>query len=209
MQRCLCVEAKSRCKTVQSIFNTDCLSLSLLSFLTSYKLSNVNALFFFMGSKKEYLWSSSPSFGAHHLSVKSCLTVSVQVDRTVLEWLVASYVAGREVNMRQILEHEPMPIPISLAETIEAFRIGSKASLVDCLTSDVQCPVSINVQGNWCLLIDGQAMVIAIGKQQTCKTFGDFADAFVNRMISVSDSYDSVDVVFDVFVLQTYKTCSW
>ena len=43
-------EAMSRCKTVRSIFKTDCLSLSLLSFLTSYKLSNVNALFFLMRS---------------------------------------------------------------------------------------------------------------------------------------------------------------
>ena len=53
------------------------------------------------------------------------------------------------------------------------------------------------MQGNSCLLIDGQTMVIAIGKQQTCKTFGDFANAFVNRMISVSDAYDRVDIVFD------------
>ena len=93
-----------------------------------------------------------------------------------------------------------MPIPISLAETNEALlalRIGSKASLVDCLTSDVQCPASIKVQGNSCLLIDGQAMVIAIGKPQTCKTFGDFANACVNRVISVSAAYDKVDIVFD------------
>ena len=59
-----------------------------------------------------------------------------------------------------------MPIPISLADTNEALRTGSNASLVDFLTSDVQCPASIKVQGNSCLLIDGQAMVITIGNRR-------------------------------------------
>ena len=72
--------------------------------------------------------------------------------------------------------------------------------MMDCLTYDVQCPVFIKVQGNSCLLIDGQAKVIVFGKPQACQTFGDFANAFANRIISVSDAYDSVDVVFVVFV---------
>ena len=53
------------------------------------------------------------------------------------------------------------------------------------------------MQGNSCPLIDGQAMVIAIGKPQTCKTFGHFANAFVNRVISVSVAYDRVDDLTD------------
>ena len=42
-----------------------------------------------------------------------------------------------------------------------------------------------------------EKFIISVGKPQTCKTFGDFANAFVNRDISVSAASDRVGVVFD------------
>ena len=132
---------------------------------------------------------------------------ALKIDRTVLQRLIASYADGRQVNMKKILQHELMPIPISLAETNGALRTGSKTSLVECLTFDVQCPAAIEVQDNSCLVIDGQDMVIAIGKLQTCKTFGD-AKAFVNlvnRVILVSAANNRVDVVFDIYTDNSMK----
>ena len=50
------------------------------------------------------------------------------IDRTVLQRLIDSSTAGREVNMRQIIQHDLMPIHISLAATNVALRTRSTAS---------------------------------------------------------------------------------
>ena len=96
--------------------------------------------------------------------------------------------------MRQILEHELMLIPISLADTNGTLRTGSKASCVDCLTSDVSVPCQSRVKKK-------THVFLSMGKQwlllQENPTFGDLANSFLNRVISVSVAYDRVGDVFD------------
>ena len=41
----------------------------------------------------------------------------VKLDRNILQRLITAYRAGREVNLENILQHELMPVPLSLATT--------------------------------------------------------------------------------------------
>ena len=54
-------------------------------------------------------------------------------------------------------------------------------------------------------MIDGQALIIAMGKPLACKTFGQLADMFVDRVLCASSRYDRVDVVFDRYREESIK----
>ena len=62
---------------------------------------------------------------------------AIKADRTVLQVLIISYEAGRYVQLSNILQHELLPVPLSLAEMTGNLRTGNKAILQDVLTSDV------------------------------------------------------------------------
>ena len=54
-----------------------------------------------------------------------------------------------------------MNIPISIANCDGSLRTGSKAILVDVITRDGVSPAEVKVdQSNYCLIIDGQAVVV-------------------------------------------------
>ena len=110
--------------------------------------------------------------------------------------LVTAYEARREVDLPAILQHELMPVPVSLAEIDGTMRTG-KSILVDVLTENIKCPESITLEGRSALLIDGFALVAALGKPHEAKTFGDFADCYVNAVLQKSSKYQRVDVLFD------------
>ena len=40
----------------------------------------------------------------------------MKADRTVIQQVLTAYEAGRDVDLRSILKHELMPVPVSLAE---------------------------------------------------------------------------------------------
>ena len=111
--------------------------------------------------------------------------------------LVTAYEARREVDLPAILQHELMPVPVSLAEIDGTMRTGNKSILVDVLTENIKCPESITLEGRSALLIDGFALVAALGKPHEAKTFGDFADCYVNAVLQKSSKYQRVDVLFD------------
>ena len=77
-----------------------------------------------------------------------------------------------------------MNIPISIANCDGSQRTGSKAILADVITRDVVCPAEVKVdQSNSCLIIDGQAVVVAIEKPAGAHTFGDLADVCVEHVL--------------------------
>jgi hypothetical protein len=87
----------------------------------------------------------------------------LQADRSVLQRLIVAYGAGREVDLHSVLSHELMSVPISLADTNGKLRTGQKAVLADVLTRGIECPSAIDLKGSACLLIDGMALVAAVG----------------------------------------------
>lgn len=56
------------------------------------------------------------------------------------------------------------------------------------------------------LIIDGQALVIAIAKPQGAKTFGDLADVFVEAVLKSGAKFQRIDVLFDRYQTHSIKT---
>jgi len=113
--------------------------------------------------------------------VKSCKeknkTTILRADRNVLERLIIAYEAGRKVDLPSVLKYDLMPVPVALAEMNGALRTGQKSVVADFITSGINCPSEIELQGSSGLLIDGLALVSAIGRPSGAQTFGAFADS--------------------------------
>ena len=88
---------------------------------------------------------------------------------TKLYRLVTAYESGRQVNIQDVLKYELMPVPVSLVEMNKCLRSGNKSVLAELVTTDVNCPTSITLEGTSGLIIDGQALVVAIGKPEQAK----------------------------------------
>lgn len=78
----------------------------------------------------------------------------LRADRSVLHRLIVAYGAGREVGLHNVLSHELMWVPISLADTNGKHRTGQKTPLADVPTKGIECPNPTDFQGSACLLID-------------------------------------------------------
>eukprot|EP00112_Aurelia_sp_Birch-Aquarium-sp1_P026470 Seg940.1 transcript_id=Seg940.1/GoldUCD/mRNA.D3Y31 product="hypothetical protein" protein_id=Seg940.1/GoldUCD/D3Y31 len=122
----------------------------------------------------------------------------VKADRNILMRLITAYEGGREVDLKSVLSHELMPVPLSLAEMNGSLRTGNKSVLIEKLTEGINCPESIDLNGKTaCLVIDGQALVVSLGKPNGCSSFGDLADTFVQAVLQMGKRYHRIDVVFD------------
>lgn len=130
----------------------------------------------------------------------------VKADRNLLKRLVTAYEAGRPVDLPAVLMHELLPVPVSLAEMNGTLRTGNKSVLVNKLTEDIVCPEAIELPDSpSCLIIDGQALVVALGKPDHAVTFGDLADTFVKAVLKAGSKYQRIDIVFDRYRQETIK----
>ena len=78
--------------------------------------------------------------------------------------------------------------------------------LCEILTTDIACPATIDLEGQpSCLVIDGQARIMAIGKLASAKAFGDLADVFTASVFQSARSYARIDVVFDRYREESIK----
>ena len=91
-------------------------------------------------------------------------TITIKADRNILQRLIVAYEAARPVDLSKILQHELMLVPVALAEPNGCLRSGNKAAFADVLISNIDCPSDITLEGRSCLVIDGQARVVALGK---------------------------------------------
>ena len=70
---------------------------------------------------------------------------TIKVDRNILQRLITAYKAGCKVNLEDVLKHELMTVPLSLAKTNGNSHSTNKALLSAVLTQDVHCPASIEL----------------------------------------------------------------
>ena len=137
------------------------------------------------------------------------LKTVMKADRNVLQRLVASYAAGCAVHLDNILKHELLPVPIALVEMNGTLRTGNKSVLAEILTSNIECPTHIDLScRSACLVIDGQARVLSIGKPAGSKTFGDLADAFTSSIFQSGIDYDRIDITFDTYRDESIKSAT-
>ena len=121
---------------------------------------------------------------------------TIKVDRNILQSLITAYKAGRKVNLEDVLKHEFMTVPLLLAKTNGNLHSTNKALLSAVLTQDVHCPASIELDNPCCLIIDGQALVMALGKPSDVKIFGEYANMFVQTVLRMGAQYQRIDVAF-------------
>ncbi|KAL8621306.1 hypothetical protein ACOMHN_008131 [Nucella lapillus] len=125
---------------------------------------------------------------------------TVKADRNILQHLITAYEAGRDVNLQDVLNHELLAVPLAIAEMNGQLRSGPKAILAQTLTSEVPCPPQLeatDLEKEATLIIDGQALVNAIGKPHTAVTFGDLADVFIKAVLWSGADFQRIDVLFD------------
>jgi hypothetical protein len=144
LQRC-CVFSCDTPKTLQNIANKDLATQEIEDDLLSAENKGQSQLDEFVEatllpsderkltfrdtlSKNKYLTFSS-LFEVQQSDSHSKKTITVKVDRNILQRLIAAYEAGRPVNLNNILIHELFAVPLALAEVNGQLRTGSKAIL--------------------------------------------------------------------------------
>ena len=89
----------------------------------------------------------------------------VKADRKTMVRIITAYNFGQKVDLIEILCNELMPVPLALAELKGFLKSGDMAILQTSLLGNIICPNSINLHGkSSCLIIDGQALVVSLGK---------------------------------------------
>ena len=118
---------------------------------------------------------------------------------------ITTFRAGREVNLENILQHELMTVPLYLAKTSGSLHSTNNAVLARILTQQVQTPATGILDEPSCLLIDGQALVMTLGKPPDIRTFGDYANIFAITVFKMGANYQRIDVVFDRYQDESIK----
>ena len=74
------------------------------------------------------------------------------------------------------------------------------------ITEGIDCPEVINLHDtSSCLIIDGQALMVALGKPENAQTFGDLAETYVSTVMKSGANYQRIDTVFDRYREETIK----
>ena len=69
--------------------------------------------------------------------------------------------------------------------------------MIELLSSGTERPRVNLVAGQSTLVVDGQALVMALGRPSEYNTFDDFADKFVKAVLVTGNDFDRIDVTFD------------
>ena len=120
-----------------------------------------------------------------------------QQTETCSKRLIVVQSSGRTLNLEELLQHELFPVPLALADTAGNLRSTQKGALAQILEDGVayeSLPPSTDMPT--CTIIDGQALVLVIGKPKGAKTFADLADVFVQTVFRhANNDCTRVDVV--------------
>lgn len=119
---------------------------------------------------------------------------SMKADRKILQRLIIAYHAGRNVDLHRVLQHELMTVPVALAYTNGSLRVGNKTVLTYVMTKDVTCPTEITLDGTSCLVIDGQALVVVLGKPSGVTHFVSNTGRSFNRNEVTFDRYRETSI---------------
>lgn len=137
-----------------------------------------------------------------NVSTKQNVKKTIKADRKLLQRLLNAATGGRSLEMVNILQHELSPVPLSLAKAGGEMNSTTKADLINILMARLTTPTDIpNANMKTCVLIDGHALIQALGKPPGCQTFGDYAGVFMNSVTKhFGDNTTRCDVVFDRYI---------
>lgn len=121
----------------------------------------------------------------------------VKADRSILQRIITAYDAGRRVDLPNILSHELMAVPLAIADTNSQLRTGNKSMTIELLSNGMERPQVTPIARRSTLVVDGQALVIALGRPSECNTFEDLAGKFVKAVLISGKDFERIDVTFD------------
>ena len=110
----------------------------------------------------------------------------IKADRTLLQRLFVASQAGRHVSMEEILKHKLSPLPLSLTKINGEMHSAAKSELATLVTKEIGIEPKTklsNSEERTCVLIDGHALIQAIGKTDGCSNFGEYASVFFQLVI--------------------------
>ena len=124
-------------------------------------------------------------------------SATIKADKTILQRIITAYDAGRRVDLPRILSHELVSVPLAIADTNAQLRSGNKSVLIELLSGGMEDTRVTLVPGRSTLVVDGQALVMALGRPSVCNTFDDLADRCLKAFLACGKDYDRIDVEFD------------
>ena len=124
---------------------------------------------------------------------------AIKADRDTLQRIITAYDAGRRVtvDLPQILSHELMAVPLAIFDASSQLRTGNKSVLMELLSSGTERPRVTPIAGRSTLVVDGQALVMALGRPSDCNTFDDLGDKFVKAVLASGKDFYRIDATFD------------
>ena len=131
---------------------------------------------------------------------------TIKADKNILQSLVMAYRWDRPVNLDKILKHELLPVPVALSSLNGTLNIGNKSILADILSCSISTPPQVAVTGSASLVINGQALINAIGKPSGTNTFFEYSTVFMQYVLSIGSSFHRVDIVIDRYFSKSIKS---
>ena len=126
--------------------------------------------------------NKAATFASLYTIVEDVKGKAIKVDRNIFRGLITAYRAGCEVNLDRIPQHKLMSDTLSLDTTSGILHSANKSLLDDVLTQGVTTPTTVSLVGPSCLLIDGQALMMALARLPNIKTVGDYSTTFANTV---------------------------
>ena len=96
-----------------------------------------------------------------------------------------------------------MLVLLWLAKTDGSLRTADKSLLAKVLSTHVTTPATVTLSRTTCLVIDGQALVMALGKPQDKMTFGDYAETFAKTIDRKPSNITWVRVLQNAAIVET------
>ena len=87
----------------------------------------------------------------------------LKTDCNFMHRIVTGYEAGRPFNLEQILQHEIMPVLVSIVEMNGSLKPENKSFFAKVLTLNVNCKQAFSINGDSALIIDGITLVNLLG----------------------------------------------
>lgn len=141
------------------------------------------------------------------VKVKKDAVVVVKAERDIFRRLLVVSDGGRNVDLANILQYELSPVPLALAGMNHQLHSTNKSALAEILTKTIEVETELpKSDSSSCLLIDGHAMIQALGKPEGARTFGDLANIFFKNIRRRFEAgFQRVDVVFDRYFDSSIK----
>ena len=105
----------------------------------------------------------------------------------------------------KILQHKLMSVSLSLAKSRGILHSANKFLLTGVLTHGVTTPTTVSLDEPSSLLIDAQALFMALAKPPNTKTFEDYARTFANTVYKMGATIIEIYVTFDCHRRESIK----